>query len=83
MDFPEVLAIYRGLAPAHVFAAGEALLATGGVTAELGRQCLAAGCATVGVGAGLIDADAVRDRDWNRLANGARRYLAELRDKDE
>ncbi|MGP3956883.1 bifunctional 4-hydroxy-2-oxoglutarate aldolase/2-dehydro-3-deoxy-phosphogluconate aldolase [Nonomuraea sp. 3N208] len=59
------------------------LLATGGVTAELGRQCLLAGCATVGVGAGLIDAGAVRDRDWDRLADGARRYLAVLRGEDE
>ncbi|MFI7642663.1 bifunctional 4-hydroxy-2-oxoglutarate aldolase/2-dehydro-3-deoxy-phosphogluconate aldolase [Nonomuraea sp. NPDC049400] len=59
------------------------LLATGGVTAELGKQCLVAGCATVGVGAGLIDADAVKYRDWDRLADGARRYLAVLRDKDE
>ncbi|MEO3806020.1 bifunctional 4-hydroxy-2-oxoglutarate aldolase/2-dehydro-3-deoxy-phosphogluconate aldolase [Nonomuraea sp. B1E8] len=59
------------------------LLATGGVTAELGRQCLLAGCATVGVGAGLIDADAVRDKNWNRLADSARRYLAVLRGKAE
>ncbi|WP_433432904.1 bifunctional 4-hydroxy-2-oxoglutarate aldolase/2-dehydro-3-deoxy-phosphogluconate aldolase [Nonomuraea sp. CA-141351] len=62
---------------------GVPLLATGGVTAELGRQCLAAGCAMVGVGAGLINADAVRDRDWDRLADGARRYLAVLHGENE
>ncbi|WP_327590695.1 bifunctional 4-hydroxy-2-oxoglutarate aldolase/2-dehydro-3-deoxy-phosphogluconate aldolase [Nonomuraea sp. NBC_00507] len=59
------------------------LLATGGLTAELARQCLLAGCATVGVGAGLIDADAVRDGDWDRLAHGALRYLAVLRGEDQ
>jgi 2-dehydro-3-deoxyphosphogluconate aldolase/(4S)-4-hydroxy-2-oxoglutarate aldolase len=55
------------------------LLATGGVTATLGRQCLRAGCAGVGVGVGLIDGTAVRERHWPRLAASARRYLAVLR----
>ncbi|MEO3795585.1 bifunctional 4-hydroxy-2-oxoglutarate aldolase/2-dehydro-3-deoxy-phosphogluconate aldolase [Nonomuraea sp. B10E15] len=59
------------------------LLATGGVTAELGRQCLLAGCATVGVGVGLIDADAIRDKNWKRLADSARRYLTVLRGETE
>jgi 2-dehydro-3-deoxyphosphogluconate aldolase / (4S)-4-hydroxy-2-oxoglutarate aldolase len=55
------------------------LLATGGVTATLGRQCLHAGCAGIGVGVGLIDATAVRERHWPRLAASARRYLALVR----
>ncbi|MGP3968784.1 bifunctional 4-hydroxy-2-oxoglutarate aldolase/2-dehydro-3-deoxy-phosphogluconate aldolase [Streptomyces sp. 6N223] len=55
------------------------LLATGGVTAALGRQCLRAGCAGVGVGVGLIDPTAVSERHWPSLAASARRYLAVLR----
>jgi 2-dehydro-3-deoxyphosphogluconate aldolase/(4S)-4-hydroxy-2-oxoglutarate aldolase len=55
------------------------LLATGGVTARMGRACLDAGCLGVGVGVGLIDPGAVRDRDWDRLTAAARRYTAVLR----
>lgn len=52
------------------------LFASGGVTAEIGRDCLAAGCVSLGVGAPFIDGDAVRDRDWGALADSGRRYLA-------
>ncbi|MGP3971998.1 bifunctional 4-hydroxy-2-oxoglutarate aldolase/2-dehydro-3-deoxy-phosphogluconate aldolase [Streptomyces sp. 6N223] len=54
------------------------LLAVGGITAELGRDCLAAGCVGVGVGVRHIDADALEAGDWPGLARGARRYLAAL-----
>jgi 2-dehydro-3-deoxyphosphogluconate aldolase/(4S)-4-hydroxy-2-oxoglutarate aldolase len=55
------------------------LLAVGGVTAALGRECLRAGCAGVGVGIRHIDEDAVRDGDWAALTAGARRFMAGLR----
>jgi 2-dehydro-3-deoxyphosphogluconate aldolase/(4S)-4-hydroxy-2-oxoglutarate aldolase len=54
------------------------MLASGGVTADLGRECLAAGCVSVGVGLGLIDPSAADDRDWPRLAASATRYLSVL-----
>jgi 2-dehydro-3-deoxyphosphogluconate aldolase / (4S)-4-hydroxy-2-oxoglutarate aldolase len=57
------------------------MLVSGGITAELGRQCLTAGCASVGVSVELIDAPATRDRDWARLAASTTRYLAALRDR--
>lgn len=55
------------------------MLVSGGVTASLGRECLAAGCDSVGVGVGHLDPEAAAERDWSRLASGAARYLAELR----
>jgi 2-dehydro-3-deoxyphosphogluconate aldolase/(4S)-4-hydroxy-2-oxoglutarate aldolase len=55
------------------------LLAVGGITAELGRACLAAGCLGVGVGVRHIDTAAVTAADWPALTRGARRYVAALR----
>nr|WP_042187482.1 bifunctional 4-hydroxy-2-oxoglutarate aldolase/2-dehydro-3-deoxy-phosphogluconate aldolase [Kibdelosporangium sp. MJ126-NF4]CEL18122.1 4-Hydroxy-2-oxoglutarate aldolase @ 2-dehydro-3-deoxyphosphogluconate aldolase [Kibdelosporangium sp. MJ126-NF4]CTQ90649.1 4-Hydroxy-2-oxoglutarate aldolase (EC 4.1.3.16) @ 2-dehydro-3-deoxyphosphogluconate aldolase (EC 4.1.2.14) [Kibdelosporangium sp. MJ126-NF4] len=55
------------------------LLACGGLTAELGRACLAAGCHALGVGIGLLDQRAVRERDWPAVTRAARRYLEEIR----
>jgi 2-dehydro-3-deoxyphosphogluconate aldolase/(4S)-4-hydroxy-2-oxoglutarate aldolase len=69
--------------PAYVRAVREPLsdiplLACGGLTAQRSREFLAAGCVSVGVGLGLIDADAAAAGDWAALREGARRYLAEL-----
>ncbi|GHH63515.1 2-dehydro-3-deoxy-6-phosphogalactonate aldolase [Streptosporangium violaceochromogenes] len=50
------------------------LLVSGAVTAELARECFAAGCVSVGVGLGLFDADAATRRDWPALAAAAVRY---------
>lgn len=55
------------------------LLACGGLTAEIGRECLAVGCVSLGVGLGLFDADAVTRDDWSALGAAAARYLATVR----
>ncbi|WP_255946275.1 bifunctional 4-hydroxy-2-oxoglutarate aldolase/2-dehydro-3-deoxy-phosphogluconate aldolase [Streptomyces odontomachi] len=54
------------------------LLACGGLTAEVGRECLAAGCVSLGVGLGLFDADAVGRDDWAALGRSAAGYLEAL-----
>ncbi|MER6463815.1 bifunctional 4-hydroxy-2-oxoglutarate aldolase/2-dehydro-3-deoxy-phosphogluconate aldolase [Streptomyces sp. NPDC001288] len=66
--------------PAHVRAVREALddvplLACGGITEELGPQYLSAGCVSLGVGLGLLDAGAVRSRDWPALGAAVARRL--------
>jgi 2-dehydro-3-deoxyphosphogluconate aldolase/(4S)-4-hydroxy-2-oxoglutarate aldolase len=58
------------------------LLASGGVTADLGRQCLAAGCASIATGLAMIDPSATDARDWHRLATSATRFRAALRGED-
>ncbi len=54
------------------------LLASGGVSADIGRACLDAGCATLGVGAGLLDRQAVMLQDWKALQVAGTRFLARL-----
>ncbi len=67
--------------PAYLRAVREALddvplLACGGITAELGREYLAAGCVSLGVGLGLLDAGAARRRDWPALGRAVASRLA-------
>lgn len=50
------------------------LLASGGVTAALARECFDVGCVSVGVGVGLFDGDAAARRDWPAVAAAAARY---------
>lgn len=57
------------------------LFVSGGVTAEMGRDCLVAGCISVGVGLGLLDRAAAEKRDWNTVALAAQQYLATLADR--
>lgn len=66
--------------PVHIRALREpladiAMLACGGLTATAARECLSAGCVAVGVGLGLINADAVAARDWAALGRSASHYL--------
>lgn len=53
------------------------MLASGGLTAALARDCLAAGCVSVGVGVGLLGVDP-RTGDWPALTSSAKAYLAEV-----
>lgn len=50
------------------------LLVTGGVTIELGRSCLLAGCQSVAASVALIDGQACETRDWKKLAASVSTY---------
>lgn len=54
------------------------LMATGGTVAEVAKECVAAGCEYIGVGANLIDAGALDARDWRRFAQSADLYLSRV-----
>jgi 2-dehydro-3-deoxyphosphogluconate aldolase/(4S)-4-hydroxy-2-oxoglutarate aldolase len=51
------------------------LFVSGGVTADMARECLDAGCVCVGVGVGLFDQAAAAARDWPSVGAAARAYL--------
>jgi 2-dehydro-3-deoxyphosphogluconate aldolase / (4S)-4-hydroxy-2-oxoglutarate aldolase len=54
------------------------LMATGGTVAEVAKECVAAGCEYIGVGANLIDGDALEARDWKRFTRSAALYLSKV-----
>jgi 2-dehydro-3-deoxyphosphogluconate aldolase/(4S)-4-hydroxy-2-oxoglutarate aldolase len=58
------------------------LLVSGGVTAQMARECLDAGCACVGVGIGLFDRTAASERDWRSVGDAARTYLRTMQGAD-
>lgn len=55
------------------------LMPTGGVTIVNARDFLAAGACCVGLGAALVDAEAVAAGDWAGIEARARRLMASLR----
>jgi 2-dehydro-3-deoxyphosphogluconate aldolase / (4S)-4-hydroxy-2-oxoglutarate aldolase len=54
------------------------LVPTGGITVENAQQFLAAGAIAVGLSGNLFPAQAVSDRDWDRITHQAKRLLAGL-----